>query len=59
MAAISATYTFNPNAGGSIVVTGNTESEIKAAVKAQLATRRTTQQAAIDAINQADSEMDA
>lgn len=58
MAAINAVYTFTPNAGGSITVNANTESEVKAAVKAQLATRRTTSQAALDAVDGADAKMD-
>lgn len=60
MAAISASYTFTPALpGGTIQVTGNTESEVKAAVKAQLATRKATSQAQVDALNTADAEMDA
>ncbi len=58
MAAINATYTFTPNAGGSVIVTGNTETEVKEAVKAQLAARLATQQAATDALNAAAAKMD-
>jgi len=58
MAAISAVYTFTPNAGGSVTVTGNTETEIKNAVKTQLDARRVTSQAALDAIDAANAKMD-
>ncbi len=57
--AINATYTFTPAVtGGSISVTGNTESEVKAAVKAQLATRRAANQANVNAIDTADAALD-
>lgn len=60
MAAISASYTFTPAVtGGAINATGNTESEIKAAVKAVLATRSATTQAQLDALAAASNEMDA
>jgi len=60
MAAISASYSFTPAVtGGQISVTGNTETEIKSAVKAVLATRSATTQAQLDALAAAASEMDA
>lgn len=59
MAAITATYVFTPALpSGSIVVSGNSESEIKANVKAVIATRKATAQGQVDALNQADTEMD-
>lgn len=40
---INATYTFSPDAGGSISVTNKaTEADVKEAVKTVLATRKTT-----------------
>jgi len=60
MAAISASYSFTPAVtGGTISVTGNTESQIKDAVKAVLATRSATTQAQLDALTAASNEMDA
>jgi hypothetical protein len=57
--AITATYVFSPAIpSGSIVVTGNTESEVKAAVKAVVATRRTASQTSVDALNAADTALD-
>lgn len=59
MAAITATYVFNPAVtGGSITVSGNAESEVKEAVKTVLNQRLTTQQATIAPIQNALTEMD-
>lgn len=56
---ISATYTFSPTiTGGSISVTGNTESEVKAAVKTQLETRKATAAGQIANIDTALTGMD-
>lgn len=59
MALFNVTYVVTPNlTGGNIVVSGNTETEIKNAVAAQLTARLNTQnanaaaiQAALDAVN--------
>lgn len=54
----SATYTFTPNAGGSVTVTNKaTEPDVKAAVLAVLATRKTTSQGETAAIESAESSM--
>jgi hypothetical protein len=60
MAAIQASYTFTPALpnGSTITVSGNTESEVKQAVKAALLTKQTSQQTGLAAIEQAVSEMD-
>jgi hypothetical protein len=56
--AISATYNFTPSvSGGQVAVTGNTESEIKAAVLAVLAARKAAQQANVDALQSAENGM--
>jgi hypothetical protein len=59
MAAISANYSFTPAVpGGSVTVSGNSETEIKNAVKATLTARRAAQQAGTDSIDTALTEMD-
>lgn len=60
MAAINATYTFTPAVtGGLISVTGNSETDIKAAVKAVLQTRKDTATSQVTALDTALTEMDA
>lgn len=60
MAAIQATYSFTPGiTGGGISVVGNSESEIKAAVLAQIGARLAAETATIAALTQAQTEMSA
>ncbi len=62
MALINATYTFNTTPatpGGQVLVTGNTESAVKDAVKAVLQARRNTQQGGTDALDQDLAALDA
>lgn len=60
MAAINATYSFTPAVnGGTIAVSGNSESEIKAAVKTVLQTRKDAASGQVVALDTALTEMDA
>jgi hypothetical protein len=58
MSIASASYTFSPNAGGTITVTNKAnETEVKAAVLAVLAQRKATAQGEVTNLESAESAM--